>query len=132
MSRINWNNFDLFGTPSLAGTGGFRVFIVYKPKPAWQTKDGRTVYEVQDKKEVTDKFEALIGAYFEQLEKEKKVIVFQNAGLVVLTLGTIEGKLRQIKDLAEEIIDNGHCYEDVRVAEEIVDLVDELLKMKEG
>ena len=129
MSRINWDNFDLLGAPSFAE--GYRVFIAYKPKPAWKTKDGRTVYEVSDSKEVTDKFEAIVGAYFDQLEKQKQVMVFKG-GLVVLTLGTIEDKLKKIKDLAKEIIDNAHCYEDERVAEEIIDIVDEILNLKEA
>ena len=130
MSRINWDNFDLLGGPSVAKD--FKVVIAYKPKPAWPGKNGAMIYEVSDQKDVTDKFEALIGAYFEHLEKKGMVLSFDKAGLVVLPLGVIEKDLKKIKELAEEIIENEHSYADEEVAEEIIEIVNKILSLKEG
>lgn len=131
MSRINWDNFDLLGGPSVVK--GFKVVIAYKPKPAWPGKNGAMIYEVSDQKDVTNKFEALIGAYFEHLEKKGMVMCFDKAGLVVLTLGTIEDKLKKIKELAQDIRDftEDGCAEDfIDAADEIEELVDSILKLK--
>ena len=123
MSRINWDKWDLTFWPRSR-----RVFIAHVKR---RSEDG-TMIEADDVKEVTHKF---YGILVEILRAHGGVIEFETRGghkyRIRLETIPIEDKVKKIRELAEEIIDNEYSAADEELAEEIIDLVDEILKLKE-
>ena len=123
---IKWDNFHLG-----LNLRGDRFLIVYKPKKG----PVNGVLEVQDSVDRTDEFLHLLPKFFENLEKQGKVLIYSEGkeNKVILSLDTIIDKLNEIEETAWDIIraiDSEDYDRAKRYADDIQDLVGDILKLK--